>query len=73
VFRFDDLIRASMVIRDVKREYPSTVTVFERLGFKEICDDCPIEMVARRQGLAPADVVADLNAAAFGGAAQPSR
>ncbi len=73
MFRFDDLIRSSMVIRDVKRQYPSTIDVFESLGFRSICDDCSIDMVARRQGLAPSDVVAELNAAAFGSASQTSR
>lgn len=73
MFRFDDLIRSSMVIRDVKRQYPATVEVFERFGFRDICDDCAIEIVARRQGLASSDVVAELNDAAFGSARQPSR
>jgi hypothetical protein len=66
MFRFDELIRGHMVIRDVKQAHPATVAVFEELGFRPICDDCDIETVARKNGLASRDVVEALNRAAFG-------
>jgi hypothetical protein len=65
MFRFDKLIRASMFVRDVKRQYPQTVIVFEQLGFRAICDDCTIEVVAQRQGMRPFEVVDTLNSSVF--------
>ena len=55
-----------MIIRDVKQQYPQTVEIFESLGFRSPCDDCDIETVARKNGLSSADVVEQLNRAAFG-------
>lgn len=64
--RFDRLIRRDMIVRDVKREYPATVPVFEQLGFRPACDDCDIETTSRKSGLNSRDVVEALNRAAFG-------
>lgn len=61
--RFDELIRTSMVIRDVKVEHPETVSVFDRYGFRGSCDDCSIEQVSRKYGLNSQDIVAELNEA----------
>ena len=66
MFRFDRLIRGSMIIRDVKQNHPQTIPVFEQLHFRPICDDCDIETVARKNGLNIRDVVDALNDAAFG-------
>jgi hypothetical protein len=66
VFRFDQLIRRNMIIRDVKQSHPETVPVFEELGFRSSCDDCDIETVARKNGVSSLDVLAALNQAAFG-------
>src|SRR5262245_48200605 len=63
MLRFDHLIRASMTIRDVKAKYPGTSSIFENFGFREVCDDCSIEIVARRQGIAVFHVVDALNTA----------
>ena len=63
--RFDQLIRDSMIIRDVKTRFPETRAVFETYGFRDACDDCTIESVARKQGLPPRDVVDALNRVAF--------
>ena len=65
MFRFDQLIRRDMIIRDVKQRHPETVPVFEELRFRSSCDDCDIETVARKNGLNVPDVVAALNQAAF--------
>ncbi len=64
--RFDDLIRAGMVVRDIKVRYPQTIPIFERLGFRESCDDCSIEQVARKYGLRSEQIVQALNDAVFG-------
>ncbi len=66
MFRFDQLIRRDMIIRDVKQSHPETVPVFEELDFRSTCDDCDIETVARKNGISSLDVVAALNQAAFG-------
>ncbi len=73
MFRFDQLIRGDMIIRDVKQQHPQTVPAFESLHFRGVCDDCDIETVARRNGQNVRDVVDALNAAAFGPAADPSQ
>jgi hypothetical protein len=65
MFRFTDLIRGDMLIRDVKVRHPKTVAVFEQFGFRGPCDDCDIDQVARKNGLAPREVIDALNRAAF--------
>jgi hypothetical protein len=66
MFRFDQLVRRDMIIRDVKQSHPETVPVFEELNFRSSCDDCDIESVARKNGLSSQDVVEALNRAVFG-------
>ena len=66
MFRFDQLIRRDMIVRDVKQGHPETVPVFEALHFRYTCDDCDIETVARKNGLKLPDVLDALNQAAFG-------
>jgi hypothetical protein len=61
--RFDQLIRDSMIVRDVKTRFPQTRAVFESYGFRDACDDCTIESVARKQGLSSRDVIDALNRA----------
>ena len=65
MFRFDQLIRRDMIIRDVKQRHPETIPVFEEFHFRPSCDDCDIETVARKNGLYTPDVVAALNRSAF--------
>jgi hypothetical protein len=66
MFRFDQLIRRDMIVRDVKQRFPETVEIFERLHYRATCDDCDIETVARKNGLDVRNVIDALNAAAFG-------
>ncbi len=66
MFRFDELIRRDMIVRDVKHRHPETVEIFEKLHYRDVCDDCDIETVARKNGLNVRDVVDTLNQAAFG-------
>jgi hypothetical protein len=65
MFRFDQLIRSDMIIRDVKQRHPETIPIFEELRYRSSCDDCDIETVARKNGLNSLDVVEALNQAAF--------
>lgn len=64
--RFDQLIRPGMTVREVRQRYPETASVFDRFGFRPSCDDCSIEVVARKYGLSAAQIVEALNEAAFG-------
>lgn len=64
--RFDQLIRASMTVRDIRQQHPRTADVLERFGFRSSCDDCTIEVVSRKYGLSTQMVVEALNEAAFG-------
>ena len=66
MFRFDQLIRRDMIIRDVKQRHPDTIPIFEALHYRAACDDCDIETVARKNGLKTQDVIDALNQAAFG-------
>ena len=66
MFRFDQLIRRDMIIRDVKRRFPQTIPIFEQFRIRSACDDCDIETVARKNGINSLDVVEALNQSAFG-------
>jgi hypothetical protein len=66
MFRFDQLIRRDMIIRDVKQRHPETIPIFDGFRFRSSCDDCDIETVARKNGLNSLDVLEALNQAAFG-------
>ena len=39
MFRFDQLIRRDMIVRDVKQRHPETVPLFEQFRFHPVCDD----------------------------------
>lgn len=64
--RFDQMIRSSMTVRDIRTRFPQTAEVLENFGFRSSCDDCSIDVVARKYGLSARDVVDALNEAAFG-------
>ena len=61
MLRFDRMVRASMTVGEVKLQFPQTVSVFERYGFRDVCDGCSIQAVASRQRLPPLEVVNELN------------
>jgi hypothetical protein len=63
MFRFDQLIHSRMIVRDIKREWPATIELFDRYGFRPSCDDCDLQSLARKHGLNVADVVTALNLA----------
>ncbi len=54
-----------MIVRDVKQRHPATIPVFDALRYRSSCDDCSIDTVARKNGLAVQDVLDSLNQAAF--------
>ena len=61
MLRFDQLVRAGMIVREVKQRYPEAAEVFESFGFRSSCDACSIEEVARKHGLKSRDVVDAVN------------
>jgi hypothetical protein len=61
MLRFDRMVQASMTVGEVKLQFPQTASVFERYGFRDVCDGCSIQAVACRQGLSPMEVVNELN------------
>jgi hypothetical protein len=71
MFRFDQLIRHDMIMRDVKQSHPDTVPIFEALGFRASCDDCDIATVARKNGISTTNALQALNQGAFGPKAAP--
>jgi len=66
MFRFDQLTRRDMIIRDVKRSYPQPIPISGRLRFHPACDHCDIETAARQNGLNSPTAAQALNPAAFG-------
>ncbi len=63
MLRFDQLVRGGSIIRDVKQRFPEAAVVFESFGFRESCDDCSIEQVARKYGLDSREIVDAVNRA----------
>ncbi len=55
-----------MIVRDVKQQHPETVEIFDRLHFRDVCDDCDIETVARKNGQRVQDILDALNQTVFG-------
>lgn len=63
--RFDQFVRPSQLVRDVKQRHPDSVEIFERHGFRGPCDDCTIEQVCRKYGLDSLDIVGEINHVVF--------
>lgn len=60
-FRFTDLIRRDMLVRDIRNRYPQTRDVFERFGVRTPCWDCSVAEVAHRSGVSVEELLAALN------------
>lgn len=65
MFRFDQLIRPGMTIREIKQRHIETIPVFDSLGFRPSCEDCALEVAAGRTGMHVRDLVDALNSAVF--------
>jgi hypothetical protein len=61
MLQFTDLVRGVEVVRDVKQKYPETAPVFEKFGLRPSCDDCSIEMSARKVGASLEDLLVEAN------------
>ncbi len=62
-FRFTDLIRRDMIVRDIRNRYPETQEVFERYSVRTPCWDCSVVEVAHRSDVSVDELVAALNQA----------
>ena len=51
MFRFDQLIRRDMIVRDVRQRHPVTAPLFEQFRFHPVCDDCDIGTLVCKNGL----------------------
>jgi hypothetical protein len=65
MLQFTDLVRGGEVVRDVKQKYPETSPVFEKFALRASCDDCSIEMSARKVGASLEDLLVEVNKAIY--------
>ena len=61
-----ELLCGSMTVREIRQRYAQTAPLLESFGLPEACGDCPIEVVARKQGLRPEEALDALNVLVFG-------
>ena len=61
MLQFTDLVRGGEAVRDIKQKFPETSPVFEQFGLRASCDDCSIEMAARKVGASFEDVLVEVN------------
>jgi len=61
MFQFTDLVRGGEAVREIKQKYPEAVKVFEQFGLRPSCDDCSIEMAARKVGACLEDLLVQVN------------
>ncbi len=62
---FTDLVRGAETVREVKQKFPETGPVFDQFGLRPSCDDCSIEMSARKVGAPFDDLLVQLNTAIY--------
>jgi hypothetical protein len=65
MLQFTDLVRGGETVRDIKQKYPETAPVFEQFGLRASCDDCSIEMAARKVGASFEDLLVGVNTAIY--------
>ena len=65
MFQFTDRVRGGEMVREVKQKFPETEAVFEKFGLRPSCDDCSIEMAARKVGAAFDDLLVEVNKAIY--------
>ncbi len=65
MLQFTDLVRGGETMREVKLKFPETVPIFDRFGLRPSCDDCSIEMAARKVGATCEDLLVEVNTAIY--------
>ncbi len=61
MLQFTDLVRGGETVRDIKQKFPETAPVFDQFGLRPSCDDCSIEMSARKVGASLEDLLVEVN------------
>ena len=65
MFQFIDLVRGNELVCDVKQKFPETESVFVRFGLRPSCQECSIEMAARKAGVPFEDLMVEVNKAIY--------
>jgi hypothetical protein len=65
MFRYASFVDAGDTVREVRQKFPETQEVFERYGFRPVCDDCSIEQVAIKAGVPVVDLILELDQAIY--------
>ena len=65
MFQFTDLVRGGELVREIKQKFPETVGVFEKFALRPSCDDCSIEMAARKVDAPFDDLLVEVNKAIY--------
>ncbi|MFZ0963189.1 MAG: hypothetical protein WB579_02415 [Bryobacteraceae bacterium] len=65
MLQFTDLVRGGEVVREIKQKFPETAPVFDQFGLRPSCDDCSIEMSARKVGASFEDLLVEVNKAIY--------
>lgn len=61
MLQFTDLVCGGEAVRDIKQKFPETAPVFEQFGLRPSCDECSIEMAARKVGASFEDLLVEVN------------
>lgn len=65
MLQFTDLVRGDEAVREIKQKFPETAPVFEQFGLRPSCDECSIEMSARKVGASFEDLLVAVNQAIY--------
>lgn len=65
MLQFTDLVRGGETVRDIKQRFPETALAFDQFGLRPSCDDCSIEMAARKVGASFEDLLVEVNKAIY--------
>jgi len=65
MLQFTDLVRGGETVRDIKQKFPETASVFDQFGLRPSCDDCSIEMAARKVAASFEDLLVEINKAIY--------
>ncbi len=65
MLQFTDLVRGGEAVRDVKQKFPETAPIFEQFGLRASCDECSIEMAARKVNASFEDLLVEVNKAIY--------
>ncbi|HTS70197.1 MAG TPA: hypothetical protein VMO17_14545 [Terriglobia bacterium] len=65
MLQFTDLVRGGEAVREIKQKFPETTLVFDQFGLRPSCDDCSIEMSARKVGASFEDLIVEVNKAIY--------